>query len=324
MTRTMPTEMQKNSGSFWQTIRLERFVMDAMLLVICAGLALSAPNFLTVDNLLNILRSISMLGLIAFGMTMIIVAKEIDISVGSSVALAACLIAWLTDKGVPIPLGIPITLATGFFIGLFTGFLRVKYEVPSFISTLALFTALRGMALMITKGFPITPFPEWYYFLGGGYVLGIPFPAIVLLVAFAATHFVMAHTTFGAAVYAVGGNDEAARLSGINVALVRYLIFAVTGALAALSGIMLSSRIMSGTPTVAQQWELDAITAVIVGGANFSGGVGTVRGTLVGLVFIGVIVNGMTLLNVQPYYQYLVRGGLILAAVLVNRVKEKD
>lgn len=296
--------------------------MDFVLLFICIGLALSAPNFLTVDNLLNILRSVSMLALLAFGMTMIIIAKEIDLSVGSLVAFAACLIAWLTSKGIPIPLGIPLTLLAGFGIGLFTGFMRVKFEVPSFITTLALFTALRGFALMITKGFPISPFPEWYYFLGGGYVFGIPFPAIIFVAAFIAIHFVMKYTVFGSAVYAVGGNAEAARLSGINVALVRHLIFAITGALAALSGVLLSSRIMSGTPTVAQQWELDAIAAVIIGGTSFSGGIGTVRGTLIGIIFIGVIVNGMTLLDVSAYFQYIVRGGLILAAVLVNRIQE--
>lgn len=296
--------------------------MDVVLLVICIGLAFSAPNFLTIDNFLNILRSVSMLGLLAFGMTMIIVAKEIDISVGSSVAFAACFMAWLTAEGVPIVLGIPITIAAGFSIGLFTGFMRVRYEMPSFITTLALYTGLRGLALMITKGFPISPFPEWYSYIGGGYWLGIPVPAIIFVIAFFIANFVMKHTTFGAAIYAVGGNDEAARLSGINVSLVRYLIFAITGALAALSGILLSSRIMSGTPTVAQQWELDAITAVIIGGASFTGGVGTVRGTLVGVFFIGVIVNGMTMLNVDIYFQYIVRGALILAAVLVNRIRE--
>ena len=132
----------------------------------------------------------------------------------------------------------------------------------------------------------------------------------------------MKYTTFGGAIYAIGGNDEAARLSGINVPFIRYMVFGIMGALTAVSGILLSSRIMSGTPTVAQQWELDAIAAVIIGGTSFSGGVGTVRGTLVGIIFIGVIVNGMTLLNVGIYFQYIVRGGLILAAVMVNRIQE--
>ena len=310
------------SRSLWKRL-LFRSVMDWVLVVMCIVLALTAPNFLSVENILNILRSISMLGLLAFGMTMVIIAKEIDLSVGSTVALSACLVAWLTSKSIPIPVGILITVAAGCSIGLFTGLMRVQFEVPSFITTLALFTGLRGLALMITGGFPIAPFPEWYSFFGGGYVLGIPFPAIVLVVAFVTVNFLMESTVLGSAIYAVGGNDEAARLSGINVARVRYLVFATTGGLAAVSGVLLSSRIMSGTPTVAQQWELDAIAAVIIGGASFTGGVGTVRGTLVGIVFIGVIVNGMTLLNVDIYFQYIVRGGLILIAVLVNQLQNR-
>jgi sugar transport system permease protein len=301
---------------------LSRSIMDVVLLVICIGLALSAPNFLTLDNLLNILRSVSMLGLLAFGMTMVIIAKEIDLSVGSAAAFACCLVAWLISQGVPVPFSILLTIVCGFCVGLFTGLMRVQFEVPSFITTLALFTSLRGLALMITRGFPIPIDVDYYYFFGGGYVLGIPFPAIIFILAFLAVYFVMKYTTFGGAIYAVGGNDEAARLSGINVARVRYLVFAITGALAALAGVLLSSRIMSGTPTVAQQWELDAIAAVIIGGTSFSGGIGTVRGTLIGVIFIGVIVNGMTLLNVDIYFQYIVRGGLILAAVLVNRIQE--
>ena len=314
----MPREVFAAQAGRW----LARSIMDIVLLVICIGLAVSAPNFLTVDNLLNILRAVSMLGLIAFGMTMVIIAKEIDLSVGSAVALCACIVARLMDGGLPGPLAIGATIAAGFGLGAFTGFMRVKFEVPSFITTLALFTAERGLALMITKGFPIPINTAWYSFFGGGYVFGVPFPAIIFLVAFAAVHFLMKYTVFGGAVYAVGGNDEAARLSGINVGRVRILVFAITGALAALSGVLMSSRIMSGSPTLAQGLELDVIAAVIIGGTSFSGGIGTVRGTLIGILFIGVIQNGMTLLNLDIYFQYIVRGSLILAAVLVNRLQE--
>lgn len=301
---------------------LARSVMDIVLLVICIVLACSAPNFLTLENLLNILRAVSMMGLIAFGMTMVIIAKEIDLSVGSAVALSACVAARLIQAGIPIPLAMLLTVVVGALLGAFTGFMRVKFEVPSFITTLALFTAERGVALMITKGFPIAITSEWYSFLGGGYLFGVPFPAIIFVVAFAAIHFLMKYTVFGGAVYAVGGNDEAARLSGINVALVRVLVFAITGGLAALSGLLMSSRIASGSPTLAQGLELDVIAAVIIGGTSFSGGIGTVRGTLIGILFIGVITNGMTLLNLDIYFQYIVRGGLILAAVLANRLQE--
>ncbi len=307
----------RQANSWWN-----RSIMDGVLLVICIGLAVRAPNFLSMENLLNILRAVSMLGIIAFGMTMIIIAKEIDLSVGSAVALSACIVARLMEAGLHATLAIAVTIAVGFGLGVFTGVMRVKFEVPSFITTLALFTAERGLALMITRGFPIPIKTSWYSSLGGGYIYGVPFPAIVLLLSFAVIHFLMNYTVFGGAVYAVGGNAEAARLSGIQVGRVRILVFAITGALAALSGVLMSSRIMSGSPTLAQGLELDVIAAVIIGGTSFSGGIGTVRGTLVGILFIGVIQNGMTLLNLDIYFQYIVRGGLILAAVLVNRLQE--
>lgn len=301
---------------------MRKAIMEIILLGICIILAFTAPNFFTMENFLNVIRSVSMLGLIAFGMTMVIIAAEIDLSVASAAAFAGCLIAYLTEMGFPIGVAFLFTLAAGFTLGSFTGFMRVRYQVPSFITTLAMYTGLRGGALMITKGFPLTPFPQWYYFFGGGYVLGIPFPTIVFVLAFIAVHFLLNYTSFGRAVYAVGGNAEAARLCGINVSLVRILVFAITGALAALSGVMLSARIMSGTPTVAVGWELEAIAAVIIGGTSFFGGVGTVWGTLIGVMFIGVIINGMTLLNVPIYTQNIMRGVLILAAVLINRIQE--
>ena len=179
---------------------LARSVMDVVLLSICAVLAFSAPNFLTLENLLNILRTVSMMGLIAFGMTMVIIAKEIDLSVGSTVALSACLAARLMQAGIPIPLAMVLTILFGAMLGVFTGFMRVKFEVPSFITTLALFTAERGFALMITKGFPIAITSGWYSFLGGGHIFGVPFPAIIFLVAFGAIHFLMEYTVFGGAV----------------------------------------------------------------------------------------------------------------------------
>lgn len=295
--------------------------MEIILIVLCIVLTFTAPHFFTPENLLNVLRSISMQALIAFGMTLVIIVGEIDLSVGAVVAFAGCLIASLTQRGLPIPLGAAITLLTGFGLGLFTGIMRTRYAVPSFITTLALFTGLKGGALMLTGGFPLTPFPQWYAFFGGGDVAGIPFPTLALLVTFLAIHVLTRYTTLGRSIYAVGGNVEAARLSGINVSRVRIAALAITGTLAAFSGILLSARIMSGTPTVAQGWELDIIAAVIIGGTSLSGGRGTVWGTLVGIVFIGVIINGMTLLDVPIYTQYVVRGLLIFAAVLLNRVQ---
>jgi ribose/xylose/arabinose/galactoside ABC-type transport system permease subunit len=307
-------------------------ILESILVLLCILLAFTATGFLTADNLLNVLRNVSMQGVIAFGMTMVIISGEIDLSVGSAVAFAGCLTAFLTLKltgewfTLPLPLAIAVsilaTLAVGFMVGTFTGFMRNRYQVPSFITTLALMTGLSGAAELITNGFPLTPFPAWYNFIGGGYLLGIPFPALLFLLTFAILQFLMNYTSFGRSVYAVGGNAEAARLSGINVKRVKTMVFGITAFLAALSGVMVSSEIMSGTATAAKGWELDIIAAVIIGGTSFMGGVGRIWGTMIGVVFLGVIMNGMTLLNVSEYWQHVVRGAIILVAVLLNLLQK--
>lgn len=308
---------------------LRTAILEIILVALSAFLAIAAPHFLTVENLLNVLRNVSMQGLIALGMTMVIIAGEIDLSVGSMVAFAGCLTAYVTGAlsgiGMEMAVGSAILAAiiAGMLLGTFSGLLRTKYQVPTFITTLALMTGLTGAAELITNGFPLTPFPSWYNFIGGGYLLGVPFPAIVFLAAFAAVIVVMNHTGFGRSVYAVGGNAEAARLSGIDVARVKIAVLAVTSGLAALSGVMQSSEIMSGTATTAKGWELDVIAAVIIGGTSLMGGVGRVWGTMVGVIFLGVIINGMTLLNISEYWQHVVRGILILAAVLINRLQQR-
>jgi sugar transport system permease protein len=300
---------------------LSRAMLEIVLVGLCMYLAFTAKNFFTLDNMMNVLRSISEQALIAFGMTMVIVAGEIDLSVASMAALSGCLVAWLARAGVPVPLAIVAALAAGAASGGFTGFMRSRFSVPSFITTLALFSSLRGAAERLTGGFPISFFPSWYSFLGSGYVFGVPFPAILFLLTFGGVYFLMNYTTFGRSVYAVGGNAEAARLSGIGVAKVRILVLALTGILTAASGVMLSARMMNGDPTAAKGWELEVIAAVIIGGTSLMGGAGSVWGTLIGVIFIGVIANGMTLLNVSPYSQHIVQGVLILAAVLVNQVQ---
>ena len=306
--------------------------MEIILLVLCGLLAWRAEGFFTTENLLNVLRNVSMQGVIAFGMTMVIIAGEIDLSVGSAVAFSGCLAAWIVQflsgqqvglaLWLAVTLAAPATLAAGFGVGSLSGYLRVRFLVPTFISTLAGMTILRGGAELITNGFPLTPFPEWFNSLGGGYVGGVPVPAIVFLITFAATQFVMEFTAFGRSVYAVGGNAEAARLSGIDVARVKVLVMALVGCLAALSGLMQASQIMSGSATTATGWELDVISAVIIGGTSLMGGKGTVWGTLIGVIFLGVLVNGMTLMNISEYWQHVVRGALILVAVLLNMAPE--
>jgi ribose/xylose/arabinose/galactoside ABC-type transport system permease subunit len=303
--------------------------MELVLLLLFVYLAISAERFLTLGNLLLVLRNVSMSGVIAFGMTMVIVSGEIDLSVGSGVAFAGCLTAYLTQSlssAVPMPLAIlisaSVSIALGFGIGCATGFVRVRFRVPTFITTLAWMSVLRGAAKLISGGFSLTPFPEWYSFLGGGYIFGvIPFAALVFLAVFGGAHFLMNYTSFGRAMYAVGGNAEAARLSGINVRRVKILVMGIVAGLAALAGVMLSAELMSGRSTAGMGLELEVISAVIIGGTSLMGGVGRVRGTLMGVVFLGVLLNGMTLRNVKEDWQLVVMGALILAAVLVNRAQ---
>lgn len=304
-------------------LHLSEYCMAILLILLCIILGVMKNTFLSQENLLNILRQISTLGIIAFGMTLIIIAGEIDLSVGSGVAFSGCLMAYLWQKGVPPVLCFPMVMLSGILIGMFVGFMKIKYRVPSFITTLALMTGLRGAALLITSGFPLTPFPAWYKFIGGGYIVNIPFPAIIFIFTFFIIQFIMKSTTFGRSVYAVGGNAEAARLSGINVSFVKIAVFCITGFLVAFSGIIMSSRIMSGSPSIEQGLELDVIAAVIIGGTSLMGGSGKILGTLVGVLFIGVVSNGLTLLNVPAYGQFVVRGVIILLAVWLNSLQKK-
>lgn len=308
---------------------LRKCILEIVLVILCIVLSVLSPYFLTVENFLNILRNQSMQGIIAAGMTLLIIAGEIDLSVGSVVAFSGCLAAWIVmslsgsahDLGMPLNIAVAAiaSLAAGFCIGMFTGWVRVNFRVPTFIITLAWLTILRGFSLLITKGFPLVPFPGWYNFFGGGYILDdIPFPAVILVIVFVITYFVANYTAFGRAIYAVGGNREAARLSGIRVNRVTIAVITIVAMLAAFSGLLQSSQIMSGSPNTATGWELDVIASVIIGGTSMAGGIGAIWGTFVGILFLGVVVNGMTLLGVDEYWQFVVRGALILAAVLIN------
>lgn len=312
-------------------LKWNEFILEGILFVIFIFFAMVAPGFFTAGNFFNILRNVSMQGIIAFGMTLVIIAGEIDLSVGSAVAFSGCLTAVLTRElaamdyplGLVIPAAMLVSLCAGFLSGVFTGWVRTRFNVPTFITTLALMAGQSGAAYIMTNSFPVLAFPEWYNFLGSGYVLGIiPFPAIIFLVVFGLIYFISKFTTLGRAVYAIGGNAEAARLSGIAVGKTKMMIMGIVSTLAAVSGILVSSQIMSGNPTAAKGWELDVISAVIIGGVSMSGGKGRIRGTFIGVIFLGIIINGMTLLNVDEYWQYVVKAILILSAVLIYQIQD--
>ncbi|WP_306118948.1 MULTISPECIES: ABC transporter permease [unclassified Roseitalea] len=305
----------------------QRYPLEIILVLIYIFLIFAAPGFATLDNQLNVLRNVTMMGIIAFGMTMVIISGEIDLSVGSGVAFSGCLTAWVTRELTPfvgaftaITLGAIAAMVALFCVGVFTGKLRQHFNMPTFITTLGLLTVLSGAANLITGGFPITAFPYQFNFLGAGVLFGIPFPVYIFVAVFLFVSFLMNYTSFGRAVYAVGGNLEAARLSGIDVWRTKTLALGLTGVFTAIAGILIASQILSGSASAARGWELDVISAVIIGGTSLFGGKGTVRGTLIGVLFLGVIVNGMTLLNVSEYWQFVVRGMLIIGAVLMNHI----
>jgi len=266
---------------------------------------------------------------------MAIVGGEIDLSVGSSIALSAVITALLSNHlanvgmnpDVAVLIAMLVALTVGALIGIFIGFVRTKFNIPTFIITLALLNILYGVAAVLSNGFPVTIQSSWYSFIGTGQIFrmgsfrGIPVPGIWLILVFILVSIIMNKTRFGREVYAVGGNQESARLSGINVMKVKILIMMMVQLLAAFAGIILSSQVMAGSPQFGRGHEIDVISAVIIGGASLFGGLGTVRGTLVGIIFLGVLFNGMTLLGVDTFVTHIVRGSLILIAVLVYTVQ---
>ena len=312
---------------------VKRNVLIGVLIALFIFLSFANENFFTWQNMMTVLRTSSMNGIIALGMTLVIISGEIDLSVGSAVAFSGCFSAWMVQKftqgGMDVLPAIIfssiVVLIAGVLIGLFTAWMRNSFRVPSFITTLGLLTMLSGFAYLLTGGFPIASYPQWFGYLGAGFIGGVfPFQALILIIVFVLIFFLLNYTAFGRSVYAVGGNVESARLSGVNVTRIRSISFGITGFLAALSGLMVSSQIMAGTPSVGTNGEMTAISSIIIGGASLSGGVGKVSGTLIGILFLGVILNGMTIMGISSYWQLVVRGALVIVAVLLNMSTQKE
>lgn len=297
----------------------------AGLIIFSIILGLISDNFFTLGNMLNLLRQVSVNALIAFGMTFVILTAGIDLSVGSTLALGSALTAGLLTSGMDPILAVFIGLLIGFILGAINGLIITKGKVAPFIATLATMTIYRGATLVYTDGMPITGLSDSFAFemIGKGYLFGIPFPVIIMVVVFIILYFVQRKTVFGRQVYAVGGNEEAAKLSGIKTDRVKLWVYSITGMLAVLAGIIISSRLDSAQPTAGTSYELDAIAAVVIGGTSLAGGRGRIVGTLVGALIIGVISNGLNLLNVSSFYQQIVKGAIILVAVLFDRSQKK-
>ncbi len=308
------------------------FVIFAVMVL---GASLLSPAFLSSTNLINIVRQMSVVGLIALGVTGIIVSAGIDLSSGSVVGLTAVVAASLAQApdnsgafypGLHLPLVVPVAAAclVGALVGLINGTLVAKARIPPFIATLGTFTAIRGAANLYTSGRPISDLTDDYDFIGQGDVFGVPVPIIILVVMAVVTHVLYAHTKFGKYIYAIGGNEQAARVSGINASRYKMLIYVYASFLAGLAGVVVSSRIGSGQPGLGVGYELDAIAATVIGGTSLSaGGIGTVAGTIVGALIIGVLNNTLDLMNVSAFWQQIVKGCIIVGAVILDQLKNR-
>lgn len=282
------------------------------------------PSFLTTNNLLNLLLQVTANGFIAFGMTFVILTGGIDLSVGSSLALSSALAAGLIGGGLPVPVAIVLAICLGGLFGMLNGLLIAYGKLAPFIVTLATMTIFRGATLVYTNGNPVTKGLSdsfLFQFLGQGYIVGIPFPVILMFLVFVILAILLHKTAFGKAVYALGGNEKAAYISGIKLNKVKIIIYTISGMMASLSGLIITSRLSSAQPTAGASYEMDAIAAVVLGGTSLSGGKGRIWGTLIGALIIGVLNNGLNIIGVSAFWQQVVKGIVILIAVLLDRFK---
>lgn len=308
-------------------------IIEILLIVLVVIMSFVSSNFLTVSNIMNILRNQALKGVIAFGMTMVIISGQIDLSIGSQVALAGVIVARFcrdlpTATGCSVTaaclLGILISIVVAVLMGGLHSFLEHKFHMPAFIITLATLNVMYGLSGMICEGFPIAnAFPNWFLQIGIGKVGVVPVPAIILLAVFLIAHFVMRYTTTGRSIYAIGGNPESARLSGINVFKTKFIVFASVQAMCVLAAFMHSAQVASGSYSFGKGWEVDVISSVVIGGTSMAGGIGKPWGTLMGILFMGVVVNAMTILDVDIYAQYVVRGAIMIFAVLMASLQSK-
>ena len=282
------------------------------------------PYFLTVSNLLNVAQQTSINAIIAVGMTFVIITAGIDLSVGSLVAFSGVVLASVLQAGVPLPIAILVGLGVGLFCGMINGLLITHGRIPPFISTLGMMSVARGAALLYTKGRPVSGFSENFRYLATGEIFHIPVPVIIMGVVYIIAHFVLNRTKLGRYAYAIGGNEEAAILSGINVKLYKTMVYALCGMLSGLAALILTARLNSAQPIAGNMYELDAIAATVIGGTSLMGGEGTVLGTLIGALIMGVLRNGLNLLGVSSFIQQIVIGSVIIIAVLLDMALKKQ
>jgi ribose transport system permease protein len=334
VSRPQPADLQPGKRRDFKHY-LVKFQSLIALFLLCTVIGLLSENFFTVANGWNVMRQISVNICISVGMTLVILTGGIDLSVGSILAFSGAVTAGLLTAGIELPSmdlyigftllgGIMVGIATGSLLGAFNGWTITRFKVPPFVATLAMLTIARGLTMLWTNGFPISGLGENFVQIGTGWFLGIPIPvwisAIVVLIFMLITN----KTRLGRYIYAIGGNENAARLSGINIKKVKIIVYALAGALAAVGGLIVTARLNSAQSNAGFSYELDAIAAVVIGGTSLSGGKGTILGTVLGAVIIGVLNNGLVLLDVSPFWQQVVKGAVILLAVIIDKTSAKN
>lgn len=318
-----------------QKQRLSKLQPLIALFVLCLIIGLLSDKFFTVSNFWNVLRQISVNICLSVGMTLVVLMAGIDLSVGSVLALCGAITAGLFKMGIELPsqnLYIGFTLLgaslagvlTGALLGFFNGFVITRFKVPSFVATLAMLTVARGLTMLWTKGFPISSLGVQFAYMGTGWFLGVPVPVWISAAVVALAVFLSDKTKLGRYIYAIGGNENASLLSGININKVKIIVYTIAGGLAAVGGLMVTSRLDSAQPNAGTGYELDSIAAVVIGGTSLSGGKGSIWGTVLGAIIIGVLNNGLVLLNVSPFWQQVVKGFVILLAVIIDKVNSKN
>ena len=289
------------------------------LLLVAAGIAMATPYFLTTDNLMGVFRSFSTTAIMSIGMVMVIITGGIDLSVGSVMGLSGLVTALAFQNGFPTAVSVSFGLGVGFVFGLVNGLLVTAGRLPPFIATLGTLSIGRGLMYIVTRGVPVTPdTPDIFNMIGQGYVGYVPAPVVIMLLLAVIFSVIMAFTTFGRHVYATGGNQQAAWLSGVNTSRVKLIVYTLSGTISAIAGVVAFSRYLSAEPASGFGVELDVIAAAVIGGASLSGGVGSVQGAIIGAALTGIIANGVVLMNINTYAQQAITGAVILIAVSID------
>ncbi len=302
---------------------LKRF-MHIALVIMCIVLAFASDKFLQIGNLIAIVKQISIQGIVAIGMTMIVITGNIDLSMGSIVAFGSVITAMMLNHGFSIPIAIILTILACGVIGFISGGVTAKLNLHSFLVTLALQQAIRGLAQTITGGYPIAGLPDGFGKISSADIGPMPALVVYMIIFYLVFMYIMKYTAFGRSLYAIGGNQEAARLSGINVERIKTSVFIISSMLCGFASILLTSKVRSGDPTSGNGWEMDAVTAAIIGGTSMTGGEGTLGGTIIGLLFVGILSNGMVLLGVNAYMRNVIKGLLIFVAVIINSIQRRS